>query len=53
MKGVGEAGAIGSPSAVVAAIEDALAPFDVRITATPVTPAAIVELVTQADLASA
>jgi carbon-monoxide dehydrogenase large subunit len=53
MKGVGEAGAIGSPGAVVAAIEDALAPYGVRITETPVTPAAIVEMVTQTDLASA
>jgi carbon-monoxide dehydrogenase large subunit len=52
MKGVGEAGAIGSPAAVVAAIEDALAPYGARITETPVTPAAIVELVAQADVAS-
>jgi carbon-monoxide dehydrogenase large subunit len=52
MKGVGEAGAIGSPSAVVAAIEDALAEYGVRITETPVTPAAIVAMVAEADLAS-
>jgi carbon-monoxide dehydrogenase large subunit len=42
MKGVGEAGAIGSPAAVVNAIEDALRPFDVKITETPVTPDKIV-----------
>jgi carbon-monoxide dehydrogenase large subunit len=52
MKGVGEAGAIGSPAAVVAAIEDALSPYGVRITKTPVTPATIVELVAQAGVAS-
>jgi aerobic carbon-monoxide dehydrogenase large subunit len=52
MKGVGEAGAIGSPAAVVAAIEDALEPYGARITETPVTPAAIVEMVTRAELAS-
>jgi carbon-monoxide dehydrogenase large subunit len=52
MKGVGEAGAIGSPSAVVAAIEDALAEYGARITETPVTPAAIVAMVAEADLAS-
>jgi carbon-monoxide dehydrogenase large subunit len=38
VKGIGEAGAIGSPSAVVAAIEDALRPFGARVTDLPVTP---------------
>jgi carbon-monoxide dehydrogenase large subunit len=38
VKGCGEAGAIGSPAAVVSAIEDALRPFGVRITELPVTP---------------
>jgi carbon-monoxide dehydrogenase large subunit len=38
MKGIGEAGAIGSPSAIVAAIEDALRPFDIGISELPVTP---------------
>lgn len=52
MKGVGEAGAIGSPAAVVAAIEDALLPYGVRITATPVTPAKIVEMVSVAEAAA-
>jgi carbon-monoxide dehydrogenase large subunit len=47
MKGVGEAGAIGSPAAVVAAIEDALSQYGARITETPVTPAAIVAMVTE------
>ena len=49
MKGVGEAGAIGSPAAVVAAIEDALSPYGVRITETPVTPAKVVEMVSVAE----
>ena len=42
MKGVGEAGVIGSPAAIVNAIEDALSPFGVTITETPVTPEKIV-----------
>ena len=47
-KGAGEAGAIGSPAAVVSAIEDALRPFGVRITETPVTPEKIVRLIREA-----
>ncbi|MGH8956953.1 MAG: xanthine dehydrogenase family protein molybdopterin-binding subunit, partial [Microbacterium sp.] len=38
MKGVGEAGVIGAPAAIVSAIEDALAPFEARFSETPVTP---------------
>jgi carbon-monoxide dehydrogenase large subunit len=38
MKGVGEAGIIGPPAAVVNAIEDALRPFGVSFTETPLTP---------------
>ena len=34
-KGVGEGGAIGAPPAVVNAISDALAPFDIEITRSP------------------
>jgi carbon-monoxide dehydrogenase large subunit len=44
IKGVGEGGAISPPAAIANAIEDALAPFGVRITATPLTPRRIVEL---------
>src|SRR2546426_4422707 len=40
-KGLGEGGAISPPAAIANAIEDALAPFGVRITETPVTPARI------------
>ena len=44
-KGVGEGGAIGAPPAVVNAVADALAPFGVTITRTPLTPASIVALI--------
>ncbi|HVU73614.1 MAG TPA: xanthine dehydrogenase family protein molybdopterin-binding subunit [Mycobacteriales bacterium] len=37
-KGVGEGGAIGAPPAVVNAVADALSPFNVRLTRTPLTP---------------
>ncbi len=46
-KGVGEGGAIGAPSAVVNAVADALAPLGVTITRLPLTPAAIVDLLTR------
>lgn len=45
MKGVGEAGAIGSPAAVTGAIEDALRPFGATITRLPVTPETILALI--------
>ena len=44
VKGVGEGGAISPPAALANAIEDALAPFGVRITEGPVTAARIVAL---------
>jgi CO/xanthine dehydrogenase Mo-binding subunit len=44
VKGVGEGGAIAPPAAVANAIEDALAPFGVRVRQTPVSPALIVDL---------
>jgi carbon-monoxide dehydrogenase large subunit len=43
-KGVGEGGAIGAPPAVVNAVADALAPFDVTITHLPLGPSQIMEL---------
>ena len=46
-KGVGEGGAIGAPAAVVNAVGDALAPFGVRITELPLSPARIVALLNQ------
>jgi aerobic carbon-monoxide dehydrogenase large subunit len=44
VKGVGEGGAISPPAALANAVEDALAPFGVRITQGPVTAARIVAL---------
>ena len=44
-KGAGEVSTIPTAAAVISAIEDALQPFGVRITQTPVTPAKLVELV--------
>ena len=45
-KGAGEVSTIPTAAAVISAIEDALQPFDVRITQTPVTPQKLVELIT-------
>ncbi len=48
VKGVGEGGAIAPPAALANAIEDALAPFGVRITEGPVSPERIVALIAAA-----
>lgn len=48
MKGVGEAGAIGSPAAIANAVEDALRPFGATVTTLPLTPQRIHELVASA-----
>ena len=48
-KGAGEGGAIGSPPAVINAINDALAPLGVTVTQLPATPATIVELIEHAS----
>ncbi len=48
-KGCGEGGAIGSTPAVINAINDALAPLGVTLTRLPASPAAIVELIEQAN----
>ena len=44
VKGMGEAGTIGSPAAIVNAVADALAPFDVKITELPLTPERVWQL---------
>jgi len=44
LKGLGEGGAISPPAAIANAVEDALAPFGVRITETPVTPSRLAAL---------
>ena len=38
MQGVGEAGCVGAPQAVVNAVMDALAPFGIRAVDMPLTP---------------
>ena len=48
-KGVGEGGAIGAPAAVANAVADALSPFGVTVTRLPLTPDAIVELLSSAS----
>jgi CO/xanthine dehydrogenase Mo-binding subunit len=53
MKGVGEAGTIGSPAAVVSAIEDALAAYGVRINETPVTPSTILSMLADREVTAA
>jgi carbon-monoxide dehydrogenase large subunit len=45
VKGVGEVGVIPAAAAIISAIEDALAPFGVRIAQTPITPSKLVELI--------
>jgi len=47
VKGVGEVGVIPAPAALIAAIEDALSPFDVRIAQMPIMPHELVALIAQ------
>lgn len=47
-KGVGEAGCIGTPTVVMAAVENALAPFGVRVSASPLTPERVLAMIEQA-----
>jgi carbon-monoxide dehydrogenase large subunit len=42
---MGEGGAISQPAAIANAVEDALAPFGVRVTRTPLSPAAVLALI--------
>jgi carbon-monoxide dehydrogenase large subunit len=48
MKGIGEGGAISPPAAIANAVEDALAPFGVRVTRTPLGPSVVLGLLDQA-----
>jgi aerobic carbon-monoxide dehydrogenase large subunit len=48
-KGLGEGGAISPPAAIANAIDDALAPLGVRITATPALPARVRALIERAS----
>jgi carbon-monoxide dehydrogenase large subunit len=52
MKGAGEGGTIPAIAALIAAVENALAPLGVHIAETPITPARIVELIKDAQSAS-
>jgi len=45
VKGVGECGVIPAAAAIISAVEDALAPFGVRVTQTPLFPERIVALI--------
>jgi carbon-monoxide dehydrogenase large subunit len=49
VKGVGEAGTISAPAAIVNAIADALSPFGIVIEKTPVTPDYLRELLRAAE----
>jgi carbon-monoxide dehydrogenase large subunit len=49
VKGLGEGGAISPPAAIANAIDDALAPLGVRLTATPARPARIHALIARAS----
>ena len=48
VKGAGEGGTIPAPAAIIAAVEDALRPFDIRITEFPISPQRIVALIAEA-----
>jgi len=45
VKGVGECGVVPAPAAIVSAVEDALAPFGVRLAQAPVSPAQLYALI--------
>ena len=49
VKGAAESGTIGAPAAIVSAIEDALAPFDIVIRDLPVTPARLRALIAASE----
>ena len=49
IKGVGEGGAISPPAAIANAVEDALAPFGVRVTRTPLGPSTVLGLIAEAE----
>jgi len=49
IKGIGEGGAISPPAAIANAVEDALRPFDVRVTRTPLGPSRVLDLIAEAQ----
>jgi carbon-monoxide dehydrogenase large subunit len=52
VKGVGEAGVVPTPAAIISAIEDALSPFAVQISQVPIAPQDIVALIAAAEPAA-
>jgi len=48
IKGIGEGGAISPPAAIANAVEDALRPFDVRVTRAPLGPSVVLGLIEEA-----
>jgi carbon-monoxide dehydrogenase large subunit len=48
VKGIGEGGAISPPAALANAVEDALAPFGVRVTRAPLGPSTVLDLISAA-----
>ncbi|HET9923467.1 MAG TPA: xanthine dehydrogenase family protein molybdopterin-binding subunit [Methylomirabilota bacterium] len=53
MKGIGEGGAISPPAAIANAVEDALTPWGVRVTRTPLGPSVVLGLLERARVAKA
>jgi len=53
MKGIGEGGAISPPAAIANAVEDALTPWGVRVTRTPLGPSVVLGLFERARAAKA
>lgn len=53
MKGIGEGGAISPPAAIANAVEDALTPWGVRVTRTPLGPSVVLGLLERARAATA
>jgi carbon-monoxide dehydrogenase large subunit len=49
VKGLGEGGAISPPAAIANAVEDALRPFGVRVTSTPLSPSRVQRLIRDAQ----
>lgn len=52
VKGAGEGGTIPAAAAILAAVENALSPFDVHLTEIPVRPDMLVELIAQSETAA-
>jgi carbon-monoxide dehydrogenase large subunit len=53
IKGIGEGGAISPPAAIANAVEDALAPFGIRVTRTPLGPSVVLGLLERAGAGGA